>query len=160
MLANRYGALHVVETPREKWYIQSRLQRLDPRLFLELQVDLGEQQVWVVNLDEQLGEMPQPIFEWRTPDGTPVAELTERVIDEVQRIMSTELDVRAIVAHNHAMRAERRRQYEEERDEITRDHLATLRTKTHAMFPRLDPIRHSRHREREERLQASDRGIR
>lgn len=158
MLTHRGQTLHVVEAPREKWYVESRLKRLDPRLFVEKQIDLDQREVWTVQLEGQLGEPIQTIFEWRTPDGTPIAELTERVVDEVQRIMANPLNVQAIIAHNEALKEQRRLRRQEEVREMVHERAEFLRSRHYIFSPRGDAINHARHRRREAELN-QDRGL-
>ena len=161
MLSHRYQALAVVESPREKWYVDSRIRKLDPRLFVEKQIDLDQRPVWTVQLGGQLGEPPQTIFEWRTPDGEPIAELTERVIDEVQRIMASPLDLRSIIEHNEALKARIKRERQEQTAEAVHERVRFLESR-HYGFGKSAPsgINHARHRRREAELRASDGGIR
>lgn len=157
MLSHRGQTLHVVETPREKWYVEARIKRLDPRLFVEKQIDLDQREVWTVQLDGQLGGEIQTIFEWRTPDGTPIAELTERVVDEVQRIMANPLNVQAIIAHNEALKEKRRQERQEVVREMVHERAEFLRSR-HFGPGTVGDVNHRRHRRREAELN-QDRGL-
>lgn len=158
MLSHRHQALAVVETPREKWYVDARIKRLDPRLFVERQIDLDQRPVWTVQLGGQLGEPPQTIFEWRTPDGTPVPDLTERVVGEIQRIMANPLDLGAIIAHNTALKERRRRDRQAQTAEAVHERVRFLESR-HYGPGTVGVLNHARHRRRERELRESDRGV-
>jgi hypothetical protein len=157
MLSHRGQALHVVESPGEKWYVERRIKRLDPRLFVEKQIDLDQQPVWTVQLEGQLGEPIQTIYEHRAGDGSPIAELSERVIDEVQRIMASPLNVKAIIEHNEALKLRRRQERQEQVAEMVHDRAKFLRSR-HYGIGTVGTINHARHRRREADLNA-DRGL-
>jgi len=86
MQTYRYGALHVVESAADSDAVQRDLKKIDPRLFLERQITLDQEQVWCVMCALDGDQPPLCVFEWRDPEGRAIPVLSSGIVDRMNQV--------------------------------------------------------------------------
>jgi len=86
MRLERYGALAVLESANPPKEIQAALRQIDPRLFLERQVTMAQEEVWCVVVDAGSSEPPITILEWRDENGDPIHDLYYGLVRRMERM--------------------------------------------------------------------------
>lgn len=128
----RHGALYVSETAHSKDWVLQELKKLDRALFLEKQITLDNEEVWVVCVDVGLDQPPVALLEWRDDDGKPIPYLSERL---VHRVGAMERDPaalkRRVQAANLAFRERQRKEADDEYQAAVED-VAPLMDPMHA----------------------------
>ena len=151
MHERRHGALHVVEQARPRDPIQAALRQIDPRLFVERQITLDGEQVWVVNVD--LGRDDATgivtLLEWRDEHGRPLPELSEGIVGQVARMERDGAVLHRKVIEANRNRTERgRRDLVAQTEEATKDVVAAMGWRK-ATSPRGRSLYIARSRQRE-----------
>lgn len=132
----RYGALAVVRDVQDKDMIQRALRRLDPRLFVEQQLNIDGELVWCVCLDVGGDQVPWTIYESRDHKNEPIPYLTFDVVNEIERRMADPSTPEKIKKINAERQQKRIEQFDYEVDEITREFQTRSRRGTKIIGPR------------------------
>lgn len=132
----RFGALSVVQNVSDKDMIQRRLKALDPRLFVEQQLNLDGEYVWCVCLDVGGDQVPWTIYESRDHQNRPIPYLTHDVVEEIERRMKDPSTPEKIHRQNRERQERRVREHDEAIDDITDEFLKRARRGTRFIAPR------------------------
>lgn len=101
----RHGALSVVETVRDRDFVQRELRKIDDRLFVEKQLTYTGEAVWCVVVSVGGDVPPITVLEHRAPDGRPL-ELSASLIDRAARMERDGARLSAKVIRQNADRLE------------------------------------------------------
>lgn len=145
----RHGSLFIMESPRSRDEINVELRKLDERLFLERQMTLSNESVWCVVCDVGSGVVPMTIYEWRDPDGNPIAEPSMGIVDRISRM---ERDgsklVARVVKQNSDLIESKRNTTHHAYSEIGSDFQRLMAPGHSAVLPRGQHLRQSRDKRR------------
>lgn len=101
----RHGALSVVETVRDRDFVQRELRKIDDRLFVEKQLTYTGEAVWCVVVSVGGDVPPLTLLEHRDPSGRPL-ELSGSLIDRAARMERDGARLSAKVIRQNAARLE------------------------------------------------------
>lgn len=143
----RYGALDVVETPKDKNAIQHAIRQIDDRLFIEMQRTLRGEDVWCVVCPVGSDRPPITILEWRDENDEPIPHLASGLINRVERMErdGKRLSAAVMKANSDLIETQRRDTTGAYRDIV---HDMQAREHRSAVLPRSQSLRMSRDKER------------
>lgn len=144
----RHGALSVVETVRDRDFVQRELRKIDDRLFVEKQLTYSGEAVWCVVVSVGGDVPPITLLEHRDPTGRPL-ELSGSLIDRAARMERDGSRLSAKVIRQNADRIESARQkMASELQELGADGDRLTRSTHSALLHRGPHLRRSRDKRR------------
>jgi hypothetical protein len=148
MQSYRYGALTIVEQAGDKNAVQRDLQQIDPRLFLEKQLTLDNQEVWCVMCQLDGDQPPLCVFEWRDPDtNEAIPVLSSGIVNRMARMERDPIALsRRVHAQNEAFKLKQREKFSEHVRGFAEMQARSFRS--HIVLPRSPGLVMARRRQR------------
>jgi hypothetical protein len=155
------GALTVIEAAKSSNEILVELRKIEPRLFLERQVTIGDQAVWCVVYDAGSDHPPMCVLEWRDADDHPIHELSYGIVERIKKMEQQSGSLTAEVIRKNSERIEaKRRQTQQQWAEIGTDFERLMSPGHSAVLHRGPHLRRSRDTDRSRRGGCADRYLR
>ena len=119
----------MVEDAKARDPIQKALRQIDPRLFVERQMTIDGEQVWVVNVDlgrdDPTGVVT--LLEWRDEAGRPLPTLSEGIVARVARMERDGSKLhRSVIEANRARTERARNDLIQQTEDLTKEIVAGL----------------------------------